>query len=109
MRRPTRQRRAALSAAAVLSLAIAPIAAAGPAEAHSGGDNGRVSVGYMTQWGVYSGFYTKNLVTSGAVNKLTEIDYAFSNIAPDGTCASADAWADWQKPIDGANSVDGTS
>jgi chitinase len=109
MRRPSKHRRAALSAAAVMSLAIAPLAAAGPAEAHSGGDNGRVSVGYLTQWGVYSGFYTKNLVTSGAVRKLTEIDYAFSNIAPDGTCASADAWADWQKPIDGADSVDGSS
>jgi chitinase len=109
MRRPSSHRRTALSAAAVLSLALAPLAAAGPADAHSGTDNGKVSVGYLTQWGVYSGFYEKNLVASGAVDKLTEIDYAFSNIAPDGTCSSADPWADWQKPIDGANSVDGTS
>ncbi|NUR28930.1 MAG: glycoside hydrolase family 18 protein [Catenulispora sp.] len=109
MRRPPSPRRTALSAAAVLSLALAPLAVAGPADAHSGPDNSKVSVGYMTQWGVYSGFYEKNLIASGAVNKLTEIDYAFSNIAPDGTCSSADPWADWQKPIDGANSVDGTS
>ena len=38
-----------------------------------------------------------------------EIDYAFSNIAADGTCSSADSWADWQKPVDAASSVDGTA
>src|ERR1051326_5700818 len=110
MRRPSQHRRAALSAAAVLSLAIAPIAAATSAHAtnNANGDNSKVSVGYLTQWGIYSGFYEKNLIASGAVTKLTEIDYAFSNIAADGTCASADAWADWQKPVDAANSVDGT-
>lgn len=108
MRRPSQHRRAALSAAAVLSLAIAPIASAGSAQATAAGDTGKVSVGYLTQWGIYSGFYEKNLVASGAVDKLTEIDYAFSNIAADGTCASADPWADWQKPVDAANAVDGT-
>ncbi|WP_194925081.1 glycoside hydrolase family 18 protein [Catenulispora pinisilvae] len=132
MSRPSqhhRQRRVALAAAAVLPLAIAPIAVASPALANPGtavtsgtattaaatasananSGNGKVSVGYLTQWGIYSGFYEKNLVTSGAVKKLTEIDYAFSNIAPDGTCASADSWADWQKPVAAADSVDGTA
>ena len=121
---PHRPRRTALAAAAVLSLAIIPVAAASPALATPGSaapasqpdtaaqshdNNGKVSVGYFTQWGIYSGFYEKNLITSGAVNKLTEIDYAFSNIAADGTCSSADSWADWQKPVDAANSVDGTA
>ncbi|ACU74989.1 glycoside hydrolase family 18 [Catenulispora acidiphila DSM 44928] len=125
MARPSqhhRNRRVGLAAAAVLSLAIVPVAAASPAlatpgsaaasaaaSASSASSNGKVSVGYFTQWGIYSGFYEKNLIASGAVKKLTEIDYAFSNIAPDGTCASADAWADWQKPVDAANSVDGTA
>lgn len=113
MRTP-RNRRVALSIAAVLSLSALPLATAGAANAapyrSDNGDNShsKVSVEYMTQWGVYSGHYTKNLITSGAVNKITEIDYAFSNIAADGTCASADAWADWQKPLDAANTVDGT-
>jgi chitinase len=118
MSRPSQHRRAALATAAVLSLAIVPVAVASPALADPGrttaaadphADNGKVSVGYFTQWGIYSGFYEKNLVASGAVNKLTEIDYAFSNIAADGTCASADSWADWQKPVDAAHSVDGTA
>jgi chitinase len=122
MNRPSqhhRSHRVALAAAAVLSLALVPVAAATPAAvasptgpaaaANAYNGDGKVSVGYFTQWGIYSGFYEKNLITSGAVNKLTEIDYAFSNIAPDGTCASADAWADWQKPVDAAHSVDGTA
>jgi chitinase len=110
-----RNRRVALAATAVLSLSAIPLASARatgpgappvPPAAHSA--NAKVSVGYFTQWGLYSGFYEKNLIASGAVNKLTEIDYAFSNIAADGTCSSADPWADWQKPIDAADSVDGT-
>lgn len=115
MSRPSqhhRRRRIALGTAAVLSLAIVPVAAspavASPAVA-SPSDNAKVSVGYFTQWGIYSGFYEKNLIASGAVNKLTEIDYAFSDIAADGTCSSADSWADWQKPVDAAHSVDGTA
>lgn len=114
MRTP-RNRRVALSIAAVLSLSALPIATAGVAAAaparSDNGDNShsKVSVEYMTQWGVYSGHYTKDLITSGAVNKITEIDYAFSNIAADGTCASADSWADWQKPLDASSTVDGTA
>jgi chitinase len=112
--RTARNRRVALAAGVTaLSLCAIPLASAtataapaAPSAAHSA--NSKVSVGYFTQWGIYSGFYEKNLIASGAVNKLTEIDYAFSNIAPDGTCSSADPWADWQKPIDAANSVDGT-
>jgi chitinase len=114
MRTP-RNRRVALSIAAVLSLSALPIAMAGtanaaPSHSSNGGDadNSKVSVEYMTQWGVYGGHYTKDFVTSGAVKKITEIDYAFSNIAADGTCASADPWADWQRPMEAANSVDGT-
>src|SRR5260221_3900116 len=112
--RNRRTRRVALAATAVLSLTAIPVASA---SADGGGappigipfhNNGKVSVGYFTQWGIYSGNYEKNLIASGAVNKLTEIDYAFSNIAADGTCSSAEPWADWQNPIDAANSVDGT-
>jgi GH18 family chitinase len=35
-------------------------------------------VGYLPEWKIYSGFYPKNLVTSGSAEKLTHILYAFA-------------------------------
>ena len=70
-------------------------------------------VGYYIQWGLYGrGFNVKNLDTSGEAGKLTDLDYAFGNVAPEGdaiTCQSGDVWADYEKPIAAENSVDGVA
>lgn len=47
--------------------------------------------------------------TSGAAGKLTHINYAFGFIGPEGTCYSADPWADWQRPVPADQSVDGVA
>jgi len=74
------------------------------------------SVGYFTQWGVYGRNYqVKNVETSGTAAQLTHLNYAFANIGADGKCFEAniagegDAWADYQRPLDAASSVDGTA
>ena len=64
-------------------------------------------VGYFTQWGIYSGFLEKNLITTGEIKNLTELDYGFSDIAADGTCTTGDGWADYQRPFAADEAVDG--
>ena len=71
-------------------------------------------VGYFVQWGIYDrAFYVKELDTSGAASRLTHLDYAFGNVAPnaagDVMCSSADFWADYQRPVTAAESVDGVA
>lgn len=64
-------------------------------------------VAYFTQWGIYSGFFEKNLVANGTAARLTTLDYAFSNISPDLQCSQGDAWADYQRPFAASESVNG--
>ncbi|HUH06252.1 MAG TPA: hypothetical protein VML96_00460, partial [Egibacteraceae bacterium] len=71
-------------------------------------------VGYFIQWGVYGRqFFVKNLVDNGSAEKLTVINYAFGNVAPnedgDVVCQSADPWADYQMLFTAENSVDGVA
>lgn len=114
-------------AVAVCSLALVATAApAATAGGHGGGpDHGGghhapapalKNVGYFTQWGIYGRNYqVKDLDTSGQAAKLTHLNYAFGNVGADGTCftgnvaGQADAWADYQRPVDAAGSVDGTA
>ncbi|MGW6931187.1 glycoside hydrolase family 18 protein [Lentzea sp. NPDC054927] len=66
-------------------------------------------VGYFVQWGVYQrNYHVKNIRTSGSINKLTHINYAFGNVSG-GRCVLGDAYADYDKFYDAASSVDGTS
>jgi chitinase len=57
----------------------------------------------------------KNVETAGTAAQLTHLNYAFANIGADGKCFEAniagegDAWADYQRPLDAAGSVDGTA
>lgn len=103
-------RLAALAATGALLAAGSPAARAASAGAEqSGADAGKVSIGFLTQWGIYSGFSEKNLVTDGAAARLTEINYAFSDVSADGLCASGDSWADYQRPFTAAESVDGVA
>lgn len=102
----------AVSAAIATSMLVAPASASAAVPAHQpagGSSAGKQVIGDFTQWGIYSGFFEKNLVTSGEINHLTELDYAFSNIAPDGTCTSGDSWADYQRPFAATESVNGTA
>ena len=101
---------AAVSAIALLSAspgsAQAQAKPASPASAHQAGSQKQL-VGYFTQWGIYSGFFEKNLITTGEIKNLTELDYGFSDVGADGTCSSGDSWADYQRPFAAGESVDG--
>src|SRR5262245_55905707 len=96
--------------------AMALLAAAGTssqAAAAKKPSSGRV-VGYFIEWGIYGRNYTvKNVEDSGSADKLTVMNYAFGNVAPDGngnvTCQIADPWADYQKPWAPEESVDGVA
>ena len=72
-------------------------------------DQGMV-VGYFAQWTIYRrGYLPKHVATSGAVNKLNVINYAFA--APDANlkCASLDTFADYGKRFEASESVDGVA
>jgi chitinase len=112
MRHP---RRGMLIAGLVAVAVLLPLGAvahgdAARSEARHGSDPRRV--GYFIQWGIYGrAFFVKNLDTSGAAARLTHVNYAFGNVAPDAagdvTCASGDVWADYQRPVGAEESVDG--
>ncbi|MEV7414238.1 glycoside hydrolase family 18 protein [Streptomyces sp. NPDC089919] len=127
MRRSTPGRLAVAACSLALLTALAPAASAVPAAAskaptapaapagHHPGPAAK-RVGYFTQWGVYGrDFQVQDLETSGTAGKLTHLNYAFGNISAQGTCVmgnipgEADAWADYERPLDAANSVDGTA
>lgn len=95
---------ATIAVGAAIAMVVAPAANADP-QHHDG--SGKQVIGYFTQWGIYSGNFEKNLVTTGELKHLTELDYAFSNISPAGVCASGDSWADYQRPFAATESVDG--
>jgi chitinase len=63
-------------------------------------------VGYFPQWGVYGGYYVKNVITSGSATRLTHLNYAFANVV-NNQCASFDTWADYQNPLTADQTVDG--
>src|ERR1700730_15295274 len=63
-------------------------------------------VGYFPQWGVYGGFFVKNLISSGSASLLTHLDYAFANVQ-NNQCVSFDTWADYQKPLTADQTVNG--
>jgi chitinase len=114
------RRRFALGFAALVALALAvPLGATAYGAETTTGDTGRHGpsyrqVGYFTQWGIYGrAFYVKNLETSGAASRLTHLNYAFGNVAPNPTgdvvCSSIDVWADYQRPVGAGESVDGVA
>ncbi len=112
--RRTSVRRAGLTvgaAACVMALLGAvPGSALAAAPEQAGGGRGagqKELTGYFTQWGIYSGFMEKNLITSGEIQHLTELDYGFSDVSADGLCSSGDSWADYQRRFSAAESVIG--
>jgi chitinase len=97
-----------------LALAIAvPLATAGLSDS-AAAKRGRAHavVGYFIEWGIYGRNYkVKDVETSGSAERLTAINYAFGNVAPDGAgnvvCKLGDEWADYQKPWTADESVTG--
>ena len=66
-------------------------------------------VGYFTDWGVYGrNFQVRDVETSGAAAGLTHLVYAFGKVTG-GRCTTSDKWADHEKPIEAARSVDGVA
>ncbi len=67
----------------------------------------RQVVGYFPQWGVYERrFVPVDLVRSGAIRLLTQLDYAQANIQ-NNACAIADPQADTNLAFAAADSIDG--
>ena len=103
---------AVLATLAALAVA-APLAAAGPSKAMpAAAAGGSQVVGYFIEWGIYGRNYkVKDVETSGSADRLTVINYAFGNVAPDTTgnvvCKLGDDWADYQKPWTADESVTG--
>lgn len=104
-----------VSVVAMLAAPLAPVLAASPTQpsADKLGDKLKKEVvGYFIEWGIYGRNYlVKNLVTSGSADKLTVINYAFGNVAPDASgkvvCQLGDEWADYQRPWTADQSVTG--
>ncbi|MET9464556.1 glycoside hydrolase family 18 protein [Streptomyces sp. NPDC006544] len=114
-------RRSMLGRLAVAACSLSLLTAFAPAHEDSGRedsghDRSYKKVGYFTQWGVYGrDFQVQDLEKNGSASKLTHINYAFGNIGSDGKCftgnvpGEADAWADYVRPLDAENSVDGVA
>jgi chitinase len=101
--------------ALLIALALLLLPASAPALAGDGNDQGgkRANVvAYFIEWGVYGRqYFVKNVATSGSASRLSVLNYAFANVTPGAggnvKCALADEWADYQRPISAAESVDG--
>jgi chitinase len=106
-----------LSPLVLLGLAAALLAPSTSASAHDQPDSqaAAVRMAYFAQWRIYSGFFPKNVDTSGAADRLSHINYAFGNVSEDGRCfirnepGVGDAFADFQRVYSAAESVDGVA
>lgn len=98
---------------AVTAAGEEPTAAkAGPAGGAGGTEaaqDGRKVIGYFTNWSGYDrDYHVKDIVTSGAADKLTHLMYAFGNVQG-GRCTVGDSWADYERPYTAEESVDGVA
>lgn len=100
------RRLVAVAAVATSIVAVAPAAA----QAHPSHKQSYLKVGYFEQWGIYARNYQLSKVqSSGQAARLTHLNYAFGAVLADGTCASADPWADWQTPFSADLAVNGVA
>ena len=65
-------------------------------------------VAYFGQWGVYDHFFVKNLVDSGAIHQLDQLNYA-QGFVTGGHCSVADPNADLNMTFSAADSVTGAA
>lgn len=85
--------------------ALAHSATPSPVRAPKASPRPRV-VAYFGQWGVYDHFFVKNLVSSGAIQQLDQINYA-QGFVTGGHCSVADPNADLNMTFSAADSVTG--
>jgi chitinase len=74
-------------------------------EAQTTGNSMKV-IGYFPRYGIYDGFFVKNLITNGSAKRLTHINYAFTNVV-NNRCVSFDPYADYQATFTAAHAVNG--
>lgn len=88
------------------TLSLLPIA---PAQKRAQPADRTEVVGYFPQWAIYNRRYVPvDLVKSGAVLYLTQLDYAQANIR-DNACVVADPTADLNIPFKAEDSIDGVA
>ncbi len=65
-------------------------------------------VGYFASWKVYGSntYFVKDMVETGAIDSLTVINYAFSDVRY-GKCLPGDDWADYKKEFTAEQSLAG--
>ena len=125
LKRPAK--RVAVGSAAALTWVMLGVV---PASAYPGGNGAgaqKVEMGFFEQWGIYSGFSLANADNEGEIADLTDLDYAFGGVEPEGgasensagvladpvqpvqedpsepnynpvVCSDLDVWADYQDP-----------
>jgi chitinase len=108
-RGPARILAAGVISGTLLFVSAASAGAAGASAGRQDGESRLQTVAYFAQWKIYSGFFIKNIATSGAAQRLTTVNYAFGNVDATGSCSSIDPWADYQRPAAASESVDGTA
>jgi chitinase len=96
----------------LVALVVGLPSAAAAAVDRSEKSRGAHVVGYFIEWGIYGRQYrVKDVATSGSADRLTVINYAFGNVAPDTSgrvvCKLGDEWADYQTPWTADQSVTG--
>ncbi|MGE5250134.1 MAG: glycosyl hydrolase family 18 protein [Bacteroidota bacterium] len=100
------QFRTVLGTAWILSLLVAcgaPAPAVPPAPTPIAVPGGRAIIGYYPSWAAGRGAFVKDI----PAGKLTHINYAFSNVSPNGECILGDPAADVERVYSAAESVDG--
>lgn len=83
--------------------------------------NARVTA-YFTQWGIYGRNYqVRNIETNGTADRITHLNYAFGNVrnnrcevgisqaSDPNTGVGGDAWADYGRSFNAAESIDGVA
>lgn len=93
-------------AVAAIAIAISQPLLASSDEAASDKPPHPILIGYYPQWGVYSQYFVKNLVTSGAAELLDQIDYS-QGVIKNNACAIGDPNADVSFVHTAATSLDG--
>ena len=87
-----------------------PTSTPGPPTPTPGPSSDSEVIGYFIQWGVYRrDYHVLNVVTSGAADTLTVINYAFAGIGDDLQCSILDSYADYNNRYDADESVDGVA
>jgi chitinase len=107
-----------LGSIALLGLVTALLAPSASAAVTNGADHRQleaVRMAYFAQWRIYSGYFPRNVDSSGAADRLTHLNYAFGNVSEDGRCfirnepGVGDAFADFQRAYAAGESVDGVA